>query len=106
MSEPANEIDVMDVAAAWARVEGLETGEWHEEDFLEYFYNEIEWKSLVDVRWRGGGFAGVKTFGGLYLSYDEAQTWGPFVTLEEAEARLNLDEKTGGITKYTRSPNR
>lgn len=105
-AEAADTIDVLDVAAEWARVEGLDTDEWEDEDFLEYFYNDIPWASVVEVQWKGGGFAGVKAFGGLYLAYDETETYGPFETVDEAEERLDLEGRPEPMVRYARFPER
>lgn len=99
-------LDVLDVAAEWARLEELDTDEWQEDDFLEYFYNDIPWQVVVDVQWRSGRFAGVKAFGGLYLAYDDEETQGPFQTLDAAEARLDLEREGDAIAKYSRAPQR
>jgi len=97
-------LDVLDLAAEWARAEDLDTEEWSEDDFLEYFYNDVEWENVAEVRWRSGGFAGVKVHGGAFLVYDDVDTEGPFPTFEEAYRRLRVDERWEEISAYSANP--
>lgn len=104
MSTRSDDFDVLELAREWAAAEGLDADEWTDEDFLEYFYNEVGWEPVVEVHWRDGRFAGVKHHGGVFLAYDQSETHGPFRTFVEAHARLGLEEDDAGIARYHASP--
>ena len=104
MSIDPNELDVLELAQDWAHAEGIDTDEWEEDDFHEFFYNEVEWEIVASVHWRSGRFAGVKFHGGVFLAYDDAETYGPFANFEEAHRKMGVDDSWDGISQYFASP--
>ena len=64
--------------------------DWTYEDIVAEYFDEVA-DSVVLVEWQNGSWASIKEFKGYFIATDEAQSYGPFKSIEEAKSASNLD---------------
>jgi hypothetical protein len=63
---------------------------WSDDDFVLLLLNEGEWRAVLKATWSGGSFARIDMLDGLFVGRDDAETYGPYATFEEAKSKLHL----------------
>lgn len=87
-----------------ANEKGDDTEGWDTDDFANYLLETADWREVLRASWAGGSFAGIQEWRGLYYAFDDAETYGPYDSFEEARSKLQLSEAYDAITERWVSP--
>ncbi len=60
--------------------------QWSSDDFVEYFWSVMDDEGEVvrSAWWNGGSAAAIRRYQGVFTGSDDAETYGPFDSFEEA----------------------
>jgi hypothetical protein len=82
---------LLELGKQLAKDNGEDTQQWGAEDIENYVFEMADWRSVLRVSWNAGSFAGIQEWCGLYLAFDDAESYGPYDSFEEARSKLQLD---------------
>jgi hypothetical protein len=83
--------DLLKTARRLAKQSGEDFKGWKKSDFEQYLLEHPEWKTVLEVSWRKGSFAGIAQLGKeMYKSYDDAGTYGPYTSFDEASSHVPI----------------
>jgi hypothetical protein len=87
-----------------ANKNGDDTNGWDSDDFANYLIEAADWREVLRVSWAAGSFAGIQQWRGLYYSFDDSGTYGPYDSFKEARSMLQLDAGNDEIVDRWVSP--